>query len=149
MWQKSWRGGAQIGRGDDLLKNSQRNIRTWVFNSWSIHSSKTRSTPGYGRGMTPYPHPSWLPPWFVILMNCLVFEVKFKLIDFLLSRKGFRLEKWNFQGWFYRLKYVPRRYFKYSPLPLFPLEGSEICVHDRSIPIEILTKQHFTLIYIY
>ena len=37
---------------------------------------------------------------------------------------------------------------KYLP-PLLPLEGLEIDLHDRSIPIEILTKQHFTLIFSY
>jgi hypothetical protein len=37
------------------------------------------------------------------------------------------------------LKYI-------SPL-LLPLEGPEICIHDRSIPIEILAKQHFNLIF--
>ena len=43
----------------------------------------------------------------------------------------------------------PRKVFlKYLP-PLLPLEGPEICLHDRSIPIEILTKQHFTLIFSY
>ena len=36
---------------------------------------------------------------------------------------------------------------KYPPPFLLPLEGPEICLHDRSIPIEILTKQHFTLIF--
>ena len=35
-----------------------------------------------------------------------------------------------------------------SPL-LLPLEGPEICLNDMSIPIEILTKQHFTLIFSY
>ena len=32
---------------------------------------------------------------------------------------------------------------KYSPTLLLPLESLEICLHDKSIPIEILTKQHF------
>ena len=39
---------------------------------------------------------------------------------------------------------------KYPPSLLLPLESPEICLHDRSIPIEILTtKQHFTLIFSY
>ena len=51
----------------------------------------------------------------------------------------------NFQGWIYRLKYFPRRYFKYPPPLLLPLEGPEICLHDRFIPVENFDK-HFPLI---
>ena len=36
---------------------------------------------------------------------------------------------------------------KYPPPLLLPLEGPEICLNDRSMPIEILAKQHFTLIF--
>ena len=39
--------------------------------------------------------------------------------------------------------------FKYPPPLLFPIDGPEIRLHNRSIPIEILTKQHFTLIFSY
>ena len=38
---------------------------------------------------------------------------------------------------------------KYLPPVLLPLESPEICLHDRSIPIEILTKEHFILIFSY
>ena len=37
---------------------------------------------------------------------------------------------------------------KYPP-PLLPLEGPEICLNGRSIPIKILAKQNFTLIVSY
>ena len=49
--------------------------------------------------------------------------VKFELIDFLLSRKGFRLREWNFQGWVYRLKYIPGRYFELPTSTLSPSRG--------------------------
>ena len=38
---------------------------------------------------------------------------------------------------------------KYPPPFFLALEGPEIRLHDRSIPIEILTKQHFTVIFSY
>ena len=45
-------------------------------------------------------------------MQLIRLMVKFSLIDLLLSQKGFKLQKWNFQGWVYRLKYVLGRYFE-------------------------------------
>ena len=56
----------------------------------------------------------------------------------------------NFQGVGLQAKVCLREgILKYPPPLLLPLEGPEICLHDRSIPIEILTKQHFTLIFSY
>ena len=59
------------------------------------------------------------------------------------------VRKMKLSGMGLKAKMSQEGILKYPPPLLLLLEGLEISLRDVSIPIEILTKQHFTLIFIY